>query len=111
MITFTTLATTALATAAVGAAAFAGAGTASALTADDATFLTNIGDAGIVYDAPVDAIDSAYYVCDSLAGGDTVGTLGAEILSDTNLSTHQAAVFIVESVNTYCPELSETLSA
>jgi hypothetical protein len=30
--------------------------------------------------------------------------LGQEILDNTNLTTHQAAVSVVASVNTYCPE-------
>lgn len=44
----------------------------------------------------------------AFAGAGTAGAdpldLGDEILANTDLTTHQAAVFVVESVFNYCPE-------
>jgi Protein of unknown function (DUF732) len=43
-------------------------------------------------------------VCSSLDDGADPVDLGQEILDNTDLTTHQAAVFVVASVNAYCPE-------
>jgi hypothetical protein len=43
-------------------------------------------------------------VCSSLDDGADPVDLGQEILDNTDLTTHQAAVFVVTSVNVYCPE-------
>ena len=100
----TTFAATAIAAAGLGLAAFAGAGTASALTSTDDEFLSNISDEGISYDSARTAISNAQYVCGSIDDGADPLDLGDEILANTDLTTHQAAVFVVESVFNYCPE-------
>ena len=88
----TTFAGTALLAGALGLAAFASAGTAVAVSSVDDAFLSDITSAGISYDTPKAAISNAHYVCGSLSdGADPV-------------TTHQAAVFVVASVNAYCPE-------
>ncbi len=43
-------------------------------------------------------------MCSALDDGAEPVDLGQEILDNTDLTTHQAAVFVVASVNTYCPE-------
>jgi Protein of unknown function (DUF732) len=43
-------------------------------------------------------------VCSALDDGADPVDLGTEILDNTDLSTHQAAVFVVTAVNVYCPE-------
>ena len=100
----TTFAATAIAATGLGLAAFAGAGTAGALTSTDEEFLSNISDEGIAYDSAGTAVSNARYVCGSLDDGADPLYLGDEILANTDLTMHQAAVFVVESVFNYCPE-------
>jgi len=100
----TTLAATAIAAAGLGLSALTGAATAGALTSVDAEFLSIISDEGITYDSPRDAVDGAQYVCASIDDGAHPVDLGDEILATTDLTMHQAAVFVVESVFHYCPE-------
>jgi hypothetical protein len=102
---FTKFAGAVLVAGALGLAAVAAAGTAGAVgSLDDDTFLTEISSEDIGYDTPETAISSAYYVCISLDDGADPVDLGQEILDNTDLTTHQAAVFVVASVNAYCPE-------
>ena len=93
-----------VAAAGLGAAAFVGAGTASAFSSVDDEFLANISDEGISYDSAATAVSNARYVCNSIDDGADPLDLGDEILANTDLTTHQAAVFVVESVFNYCPE-------
>lgn len=100
----TTFAGTALVAGALGLAAVATAGTASALRSTDDAFLTEISSEGITYDSAKAAVSNAHYVCSALDDGAKPVDLGQEILDNTDLTTHQAAVFVVASVNTYCPQ-------
>jgi Protein of unknown function (DUF732) len=100
----TTFAGTALLAGALGLAAAATAGTAGAVSSVDDAFLNDITSEGISYDTPKGAIRNAHYVCNSLDDGADPVDLGQEILDNTDLTTHQAAVFVVASVNAYCPE-------
>lgn len=100
----TKFAGTALAAGAFGLAAVATAGTAGAVSSTDDAFLTEISSEGIAYDSPKGAIQNAHDVCSALDDGADPADLGLEILHNTDLSTHQAAVFVVTSVNAYCPE-------
>ena len=102
---FTKFAGTALVAGALGLAAVATAGTAGALSSVDDTFLTEISAEGISYDSPKDAIYAAHDVCFALDEGADPVDLGMEILDDTDLTTDQAAVFVLASVGNYCPEL------
>jgi len=98
-------AATAVAAAGLGLAAFAGTGTASAVTSSaDDEFLSAISDEGISYDSAKAAVSNAQYVCGAIDDGADPLDLGDEILSNTDLSMPQAAVFVVESVLNYCPE-------
>jgi hypothetical protein len=100
----TKFAATALAATGLGLVALASAGTASALGSADDSFLSRLDSAGIGYDSPKVAIANAHTVCTRLDSGESVGSIGAEILKNTDLTTRQAAVFVVSSVSTYCPE-------
>jgi hypothetical protein len=97
-------AATAVAAAGLGLAALAGAGTAGAFSSPDDEFLANIADEGISYDSARTAVSNAHYVCGAIDDGADPLDLGDEILANTDLTSHQAAVFVVESVFTYCPE-------
>jgi Protein of unknown function (DUF732) len=99
-----TFAGTALVAGAFGLAAVATAGMAGAVSSTDDTFLTEISSGGISYDTPKAAIQNAHYVCSELDDGADPVDLGQEILDNTDLTTHQAAVFVVTAVNVYCPE-------
>jgi hypothetical protein len=70
----TKFAGTVLVAGALGLAAVAAAGTAGAVSSANDAFLTDIS------------------------------SEGAEILENTDLTTHQAAVFAVTAVDTYCPK-------
>ncbi len=101
----TKFAATAIAATGLGLAAFAGAGTAGALSSTDDEFLSNISDEGIAYDSPRTAVSNARIrVRIAIDDGADPLDLGDEILANTDLTMHQAAVFVVESVFNYCPE-------
>ena len=101
------LAGTALVAGALGLAAVATAGTAGALRSADDQFLTEIASEGIGYDSPEAAIENGHYVCSSFDDGASIGELGHEILQNSDLTTHQAAAFIVVAVGSYCPEYTD----
>jgi Protein of unknown function (DUF732) len=105
----TTFAVTAVAATGFGLAALVGAGTASAFTSVDDEFLAAISAEGISYDSSRVAVSNAQYVCGAIDDGADPIDLGDEILSNTDLTTHQAAVFVVESVFNYCPEYEPLL--
>jgi hypothetical protein len=104
------IATTAIAAGAFGLAAFAGAATASASSIDD-QFLTNIDAEGITFDSAKDAVQDGHLVCSYLAGGKTGVSIGGEIMDNTDLTAHQAAVFVVEAASAYCPGFLDQMTA
>ena len=105
-----TWAGTLVAGAGLGLAALAFAGTAAAASSDH-DFLDEISSQGIGFDSPQGAIQDAHLVCRQLAAGRTGVAVGQQILSQTNLNTRQVAYFVVDAVETYCPQLSPQLSA
>ena len=54
--------------------------------------------------SPKVAIRAAHDVCFALDGGSDPVDLGVEIYESTDLTTDQAALFVVTSVDHYCPE-------
>ena len=104
----TTLAATAILTTGLGLGAFVSAATAAAAPVDD-QFVSDISSAGIPYDSPAAAITSAHSVCDSLSAGQSLMELGRQIHNTTPWTPKQAAVFVVDSVNAYCPENHDKL--
>lgn len=95
---------TALAAGALGLVAVAGAGSAAALSSEDDMFLSEISAEGIAYDTPRAAIGTAHDVCFAFDEGADPVDLGMEILENTDLTTGQVAMFVVASVDHYCPE-------
>lgn len=100
----TKFAGTAIVAGALGLAAMATAGTAGAVTSTDNSFLDEISAEGIAYDSEGVAVSNALYVCGALDDGADPADIGNEILSNTDLTTRQAAVFVVASVGNFCPE-------
>jgi hypothetical protein len=100
----TKFAGTAIVAGALGLAAVATAGTAGALSSVDDTFLKVISAEGIGYDSPKDAIYAAHDVCFALDDGADPVDLGLDLLDDTDLTTQQAATFVIAAVDSYCPE-------
>ena len=103
------IATATIAAAAFGLAAFAGTATANASGIDD-TFLDNVHKAGIVFDSNKAAFDDAALVCKQLASGQTGVQVAQNILDQTDLTKHQAAVFVVESTYAYCPGYTDRIA-
>lgn len=100
--------TTAVGAAAVGLA-LATAGAAGASTADDA-FITEMRGLGVTFTSPQEAIKEGHQVCRELAAGKTGTDVAGEVLSQTNLTTKQAAYFVVDAAQAYCPQLSSRLT-
>ena len=105
-----TLAATAVVTTGLGLVSFLSAAAAAATTVDD-YFLSVISDADIAYESPTAAISNAHGVCDALGDGQSATSLGRQILTNSDLNPNQAAVFVVASVNAYCPAYSDQLNA
>ena len=100
--------TTAIGGAAAGLA-IATAGAAGASTADDA-FITEMRGLGVTFATPQDAIKEGHQVCKELATGKTGTDVATEVLSQTNLTTKQAAYFVVDATHAYCPQLAPQLT-
>jgi len=100
--------TTAIGAAAVGLAV-ATAGAAGASTVDDA-FITEMRGIGVTFTSPQEAVKEGHQVCTELASGKTGTDVATEVLSQTNLTTKQAAYFVVDATKAYCPQLSSQLT-
>ena len=100
--------TTAIGAAAVGLAV-ATAGAAGASTADDA-FITEMRGLGVTFTSPQEAIKEGHQVCRELAAGKTGTDVATEVLSQTDLTTKQAASFVVGATKAYCPQLAGQLT-
>lgn len=99
---------TAIGAAAVGFAV-AGASAAGATTADDA-FITQMRALGITFSSPQEAVKEGHQVCRELAAGKTGTDVATEVLNQTDLTTKQAAYFVVDATKAYCPQLSAQLT-
>lgn len=100
--------TTAIGAAAVGLAV-ATAGGAWATTVDDA-FITEMRALGISFSSPQEAIKDGHQVCRELNAGKSGTDVAREVLSQTDLTTKQAAYFVVDATKAYCPQLSGQLT-
>lgn len=94
-------AVSAIAAAAFGVAALAGTATANSVDDD---FLATIAAEDIAFGSAAGAIEDAHLVCDYLADGRTGSDIGAEIMDNSDLTSKQAAAFVVEAAFSYCPE-------
>ena len=104
-----TLASTIIGAAAIGIVAVGTAGTAAASNADEA-FLAQMDKLGISFSSPADAIKDGHKVCQELAAGKTGTDVASEVLQQTNLTSHQAAYFVVDATHAYCPQLAPQLT-
>lgn len=100
--------TTAVGAAAVGLAV-ATAGAASASSADDA-FISQMQSIGVTFSSPQAAVQQGHQVCKELAAGSTGTQIASEILSQTNLTSKQAAYFVVYATKDYCPQYASQLA-
>jgi hypothetical protein len=85
------------------------AGGAAAGTIDDA-FITEMRGLGITFTSPQEAIKEGHQVCKELAAGKTGTDVATEVLSQTDLTTKQAAYFVVDATKAYCPQLASQLT-
>ncbi|CQD19178.1 hypothetical protein BN1232_04471 [Mycobacterium lentiflavum] len=104
-----TIASTIIGAAAIGIVAVGTAGTAGATTTEDA-FLAQMDKLGISFSSPADAIKDGHKVCQELAAGKTGTDIAAEILQQTDLTSHQAAYFVVDATHAFCPALAPQLT-
>jgi hypothetical protein len=96
--------TTAIGAAAIGLAV-ATASTAGATATDD-DFISQMTSMGISFPSAQEAVKEGHQVCRELAAGKSGVDVGREVLSQTDLTTKQAAYFVVDATKAYCPELS-----
>ncbi|CFE19445.1 DUF732 domain-containing protein [Mycobacterium tuberculosis] len=97
-------------TTAVGAAAIGLAvATAGANTKDEA-FIAQMESIGVTFSSPQVATQQAQLVCKKLASGETGTEIAEEVLSQTNLTTKQAAYFVVDATKAYCPQYASQLT-
>jgi hypothetical protein len=101
--------TTAIGAAAVGLAV-ATAGAAGATTTTDDAFIAQMTGAGITFTSAQEAVKEGHQVCRELAAGKTGTDVATEVLSQTDLTTKQAASFVVGATKAYCPQLSSQLT-
>ena len=100
--------TTAIGAAAIGLAVVT-AGAAGASTTDD-DFIEQMKSVGITFDTPEDGVQQGHQVCKELAAGKTGTQIAQEVLSQTDLTSKQAASFVVGATKAYCPQLSSQLT-
>lgn len=85
------------------------AGTAGANTKDEA-FIAQMESIGVTFSSPQVATQQAQLVCKKLASGETGTEIAEEVLSQTNLTTKQAAYFVVDATKAYCPQYASQLT-
>jgi hypothetical protein len=95
--------------AALGVTALATSGTAEASTTDDA-FIAQMKAMGVTFSSPQIAVKDAHQVCKELAAGESGTDVAAQVVSQTDLSPKQAAFFVVDATNAYCPQYAPELA-
>ncbi|CAM4226717.1 hypothetical protein MB901379_03625 [Mycobacterium basiliense] len=100
--------TTALGAAAVGLAV-ATAGSAAASTSDQ-DFISQMESIGVSFTTPEAGVQDGHQVCTELAAGKTGTEIANEILSQTNLTSKQAAYLVVYATKDYCPQYASQLT-
>jgi hypothetical protein len=73
--------------------------------------IANIDAANMTFASTKDAVQDGHLVCSYLAGGKTGARIAGEIMENTDLSAHQAAVFVVEAARAYCPGFLDQVTA
>ncbi len=108
MFSITTPLATAIGAAAIGLA-IATAGTASATDADN-IFMTQMRTLGIEFKSQQAANHTGRQVCQELANGETGVDIAKEIVSQTDMTPHQAAYLVVYATKDYCPQYADQLA-
>src|SRR5690242_4577739 len=96
----TKLVGTAIAVAALGVAT---PGTAAAYTTADFAFLSKVFADAVNFGPPDDVIERARAVCDAFGAGDSPKDIHAAVLTNSAFAPRQAAVFMADAVQFYCP--------
>jgi hypothetical protein len=100
---------------AIPAAALIAAGAAEAaptsLSPTDQQFLSQIHNQGIAVDSPQNVIADAMRVCRLLRGGSTGMQVFHQIVTQTDLTDRQAAAFVADSAQAYCPDATAQVTA
>ncbi len=73
--------------------------------------LNNISSEGITFTSERAAVREGKLVCSYLANGRTGTSIGGEILSNSDMTAHQAAAFLVEATRVYCPGYMDQVTA
>jgi Protein of unknown function (DUF732) len=89
--------------AALGLAALVASATAGATTTDD-VFIAQMSAVGVTFSSPQTAVKDAHLVCNELAAGRTGTDIAIDVVKQTDLSPKQAAIFVVNATQTYCPQ-------
>ena len=105
----TAVLTSALGAAAIGVTALAVSAPAGASTADD-SFIAQMKAVGVTFDSPQAAVSTGHQVCKELAAGKSGTDIAREVLSRTDLTTKQAAAFVVNATTVYCPQYASQLA-
>ncbi|HEY0225331.1 MAG TPA: DUF732 domain-containing protein [Mycobacterium sp.] len=105
----TSIATVAIGAAVLGIGSVATTATAAAGSADDA-FITRMTALGISFTSPQAGIRAGHHVCTELAAGKTMTDVAVDVRDQTSLTSKQAAYFVVDASNVYCPSLAEHLA-
>ncbi|MBV8965283.1 MAG: DUF732 domain-containing protein [Mycobacteriaceae bacterium] len=95
--------TVSLAGMAVTAAAFGLAGWANASSVDD-DFVAAVAQTGISVNNPQQVVTTGKNVCTALNRGTSANQIFSQLTMQYDLTTAQAKTFVVDSVQTYCPE-------
>lgn len=90
-------------------ASIATAGSAAAST-DDTAFISQMESVGVTFSSPQAADREGHQVCQELASGKTGTDIAEEILSQTDLTSKQAAYFVVYATKDYCPQYASQLA-
>ncbi|EUA12890.1 hypothetical protein I546_2068 [Mycobacterium kansasii 732] len=65
---------------------------------------------GVTFSSPQAAVEGGHQVCTELAAGETGAQIAKEILSQTNLTSKQAAYYVVYATKYYCPQYASQLT-
>jgi Protein of unknown function (DUF732) len=65
---------------------------------------------GVTFSSPSTAVKDGHQVCKQLASGKSGTDIAARVVSMTDLTPKQAAFFVVDATNAYCPEYASELA-
>ena len=99
--TITKLVGAAIAVAALGLAT---PGTASAYTPQDLTFLQKVLADAVNFGEANRVIQRAHTICDAFAGGDSPLKVHEALMTNSAFTPRQAAIFMADAVQVYCPQ-------